>query len=116
MNKLAASEQARQIVDASRVAFQGMTGAVLSFASLARLLNEPDTKKLALAVEILASKEVHLLERIYFFEDENYGLLKVPKDEVNSYVITGLFYHPITRIELDSDCVDDHIFIEFEVL
>lgn len=116
MTKSGSEEESRRISNASHSVLDGMTGSVLSFAALARILGEPDTQKLALIVEKLTSKDVRLLKPVYYFDDQEYGLLELPDVAVNFYLINGLFSHPVTNAEIGSDDIDDHIVIEFEVL
>jgi pyruvate/oxaloacetate carboxyltransferase len=111
-----ASEEGRQIVDGSRIALQELAGSTLSFAALSRLLNEDNTARLAEIVAILSSTDVQILKRVFFFDDENYGLVPVSDIIVKHYLVQGQFYHPVTKLEIEFDDLDDRIIIEFEVV
>jgi len=111
-----ASEEGRQIIDDSQASLKGQKGSILSFVALSRLLHEENSARLAEMVEILTSKDIRILKQVFYYEDEAYGAVQVSDDNIKSYLTLGQFYHPITKLSIELDNLEERILIEFEVL
>lgn len=108
------TEESLFVFNRAREALAGRHGDILTFAHFKRLFPENKDEDIALAIEALASKESRVIEQIYFYDDKNLGLIRIPKFLIKHYIKTGIFYHPVSNYEIEE--ADNDIIIEFQVL
>lgn len=90
-------------------------GSSLTFAALQRLFAPIELRDLALRIELLCNKSVGVLEKEFYYEDENGRLLQISSEYIKHYFLTGSLFHPESKAEID-DISEDQIIIDFLVL
>ena len=107
------SPEGLALIDRSVNLLAAYKGATLSFASLHKIFFPIQLGELSICIEVLCDKRVSVLEKQFFFEDGECGPLEIQAEYIKHYLLTGVLYHPLTRME--DEHADDHIFIEFLV-
>ena len=109
------SQEAVVLIDDAKRTLIGYKKQTLTFAALQRLFSPIETCELALRIELLCNKSVCVLEKEFYYEDENGRPLFIPPKYIKHYLLTGVLSHPETKMPIES-VSEESIAIEFLVL
>ncbi|MCO8163313.1 hypothetical protein NJC38_14205 [Pseudomonas sp. 21LCFQ010] len=114
------SSEAESVISDARGRLQAYAGAILSFVRLRKIFEvenfEGGDGRLAEIIELLSNRRVDVLNYVYFYVDDEYGLVRLGNDVVNHYLKFGELYHPISNAVIDDPDVESRVIIEFEVV
>lgn len=109
------SQEAAVLINDAKKTLFGYKKKTLTFAALQRLFSPIETIDLALRIELLCNKSVGVLEKEFYYEDENGRPLFIPAKYIKYYLLTGVLSHPESNMTIES-VSEESIIIEFLVL
>lgn len=109
------SQEAVVLINDAKQTLVGYKKKTLTFAALQRLFSPIETSDLALRIELFCNKSVGVLEKEFYYEDENGRPLFIPPKHIKHYLLTGILSHPESKMAIES-VSEESIVIEFLVL
>lgn len=106
--------QNSELLSKLREKLSSRKGAILSFSAFRRLAPDASKEDIAFCIEELSSKNLRILKKVYFFENEDMSLVQIPNESIkNFFLYNADIQHPTTNYPIENP---DEIIMEFEVL
>lgn len=117
MTILVGSPEAEKLISEAKLLLQDYVGAIMPFVRLCKIFSlEKNELRMAEIIELACNKKVRLMRHVYFYADDEFGLVMLRSGVVKHYLKSDELYHPVSNVVVDDCDVDERVIIEFEVV